>query len=176
MSAKQFTEEIGGSTSTISRHFRQLAEWGYIEVVEEREGGSLRGGVERIYAATQRDDLRLEDWAALSQAEREEKSENSIAFYFRRVSEAVEAATFDAEASRHWSWDAVTLDKVAWEQVSRHLDEILDWLPELEAESAQRLKEDGGEAIPATVGLALFRSPTPDQRRAAPAAADSTAR
>src|ERR1700712_4205579 len=62
MSLSQFVEEVGGSKSTISRHFRQLAEWGYIEVAEERKGGR-RGGLERIYRSLQRDHLDAEGWA-----------------------------------------------------------------------------------------------------------------
>jgi DNA-binding transcriptional ArsR family regulator len=160
MSPSQFVEEVGGEISTISRHFRQLADWGYVEVVEEKRGGGRRGGVERVYRTTQRDHLGSEAWATLTPAARAVRSHNAIAFYFRRVTEAVDAGTFDAELDRHFSWDAVSLDRKAWKEVTDRLDDFLSWLPELEAESARRMTESGEEPIPTTVGLSAFRSPT----------------
>jgi DNA-binding transcriptional ArsR family regulator len=159
MSPSQFVEEVGGEISTIARHFRQLAEWNYLEVVDEKSGGRRRGGVEHIYRTTQRDLIDTPAWSTLSLAEREEWSRNAIAFYFRRITEAVEAGTFDAEVERHFSWDAVSLDRQAWKEVGDRLDEVLAWLPELEAEAALRMKDSGEDAILATVGLAAFRSP-----------------
>ena len=168
MSVKQLVGETGGAHSTVSRACKQLADWGYIEIVQLRELGPPNGGVERVYAAIRRDDLRLEDWAKMTQSEREEKSDNSIAFYLRRVSEAAEAGTFDADLTRHWSCDAVTLDRLAWDKMSRHLDTILDWLPELQTESAVSLADGRGEGVPVTIGLALFRSPTSVREAGAP--------
>lgn len=166
MSATQFMREFGGDRSTISRHFRLLLGWGYIEQVEERRGGPRRGGVERIYRTVRRDLLDTEERARLSPAERQRESANSIAFYFRQVEEAVRAETFDADLDRQFSWDTVALDRTAWTELLGRLSEILAWLPELEVASAQRLRESGEEPIPTTVGLAGFRSPTRAQRKA----------
>lgn len=166
MSPSQFVEEVGGEISTISRHFRQLADWNYIEVVDERSGGRRRGGVEHIYRTTQRDLLDTPTWATLPLSAREEWSRNAIAFYFRRITEAVEAGTFDAEVDRHFAWDALSLDRQAWKEVTDKLDEILAWLPELEAEAALRMKDSGEDPITATVGLAAFRSPTESDLKA----------
>jgi hypothetical protein len=87
-------------------------------------------------------------------------SQNALGAYLRRIFEALDAETFDAEVDRHFSWDAVSLDRRAWKQITDRLDEVLDWLPELEAEAALRMKESSENPIPATVGLAAFRSPT----------------
>jgi DNA-binding transcriptional ArsR family regulator len=164
MSPSQFVEQIGGEISTISRHFRALADWGYIEVIDEKSGGKRRGGVEHIYRTTQRDLLDTEAWSTLSLAARETRTRGTVAFLFRRISEAVDAGTFDAEIDRHLSWDAVNLDRQAWEELGVRLDELLAWLPELAAESAQRMAESGEEPIPSTVGLTAFRSPTKSDR------------
>jgi DNA-binding transcriptional ArsR family regulator len=160
MSPSQFVEEVGGEISTISRHFRQLADWNYIEVVEEKKGGRRRGGVEHIYRATSRDYLDTATWSTWPLAAREQWSRNAVAFYLRRMTEAIETGTFDAEVDRHFSWDAVALDRRAWKQIGDRLDEVLDSLPELETEAARRMKKSGEASIPATVGLAMFRSPT----------------
>jgi DNA-binding transcriptional ArsR family regulator len=165
LSPSQFVEEVGGEISTIARHFRYLAKHGYIEIVDEKSGGRRRGGVEHIYRTTQRDQLDSDAWATLPLEARKEWSRNSIAFFFRRITEAVEADTFDSETDRHFSWDAVSLDRIAWKEVTDRLDELLAWLPELEAESAQRLGSSEEEPIFATVGLSAFRSPTSSEVR-----------
>ena len=159
MSPSQFVEEIGGEISTISRHFRWLADTGYIEVADERSGGKRRGGVERFYRGTQRNRLLDPEWETLPLEVRELWSRNAVAVYYRRIIEAMDARTFDAEEDRHFSWDAVALDRQGWEELVGRLLQVLDWLPELETESAQRLEESGKAPIPVTVGLAAFRSP-----------------
>jgi DNA-binding transcriptional ArsR family regulator len=160
MSPSQFVDQVGGEISTISRHFRRLAELGYIEIVDEKSGGRRRGGVEHIYRTTQRNQLDSNAWSTLALSAREKWSRNAIAFYLRRITEAMDAGTFDAEVDRHFAWDGVSLDRQAWKQITDRLDEVLAWLPELEAEASQRMKESGEDPIPATIGLAAFRSPT----------------
>lgn len=163
LSPSQFVDEIGGEISNVSRCFRQLAEWGYIEILEERSGGRRRGGVEHVYRNIQRAYFDTRTWERLPRVLKDEFSGNIVASYFRRVSEAVEAGTFDAEVDRHLSWDSPALDRQAWTEMTDKLDEILAWVPELEAESAKRMAESGEEPIPTTVGLAAFRSPKPSE-------------
>lgn len=163
MSPSQFVDEVGGELTNISRCFRQLAEWDYIEIVETRKGGRRRGGVEHVYRGIRRAQYDSESWQALPRLLRDDISGNILASYLARITEAVEAGTFDAEISRHLSWDGVALDRQAWDELGSKLDEILDWLPELEAESTRRMAESEEEPIPTTVGLTSFRSPKPSE-------------
>jgi hypothetical protein len=48
-SPSAFCREHGGGLSNVSRHFRRLCGWGWLEVVEVRLGGSRRGGIEHVY-------------------------------------------------------------------------------------------------------------------------------
>lgn len=160
LSPSQFQAIAGGDLGNISRYFRQLEEWDYVEVVETRRGGRRRGGVEHIYRRIQPNLITTENWERLPVFLREDISVNMLASYLARISEAIEVGTFDAETDRHLSWDKVALDRQAWEELGRRLDEVLDWLPELARESAERMQESGEEPIPTTVGLAAFRSPT----------------
>lgn len=159
MSVSQFIEEVGGEQSNISRRFKQLAEWGYIEVVEEKSGGRRRGGVERIYRSTLTARLDAPSWQGLPHVLRSDISGQVLASYLKRIDEALEAGTFDQEVDRHLSWIPATFDQEALVRLGEHLDEILDLVPELEREALERIERDGGEAIPTTVGLAAFRSP-----------------
>ncbi|HVD38946.1 MAG TPA: winged helix-turn-helix domain-containing protein [Solirubrobacterales bacterium] len=158
-SPSQFVEEFGGSMTHVSRCFRELAKWGYIEILEERRGGRRGGGVERIYKSTHSPYFASPTWKTLPQIIREEMSPWFLNTYFDRIAEAIEQGTFDAEVDRHLSWKAIVIDREAWTTICADLDEILVWLPELEAQSLERTA-DPGELIPTTVGMASFRSPS----------------
>jgi DNA-binding transcriptional regulator GbsR (MarR family) len=158
LSPSQFVEEFGGSMTHISRCFRDLASWGYLEVFEERNGGRRGGGVERIYRSTRRPYFDGPTWENLPLMIREEMSEWFLRTYFDRVSEAINAGTFDADLDRHLSWKPIVVDRQAWKEVGADLDEVLGWLPQLEGESLDR-ESDFDSLIPTTVGLASFRSP-----------------
>ena len=132
---------------------------GYIEVIDERPGGRHGGGVERIYRNTQQAFFSTEEWKQLPPVLRSEFSNAILGSYLARITEAIRAGTFDAETDRHLSWIPILLDRAAWAKVASQLDEILDWLPELERESLSRTKADLASLIPTTVGLASFRSP-----------------
>ena len=171
LSQAQFLREFGGDKSWINRCFRQLAEWDYIEVIEVKSGGQRRGGREKFYRLKQRAFFDTQTWELLPRFLRDECTAAFLHSYFARVEEAIEAETFDAEVDRHFSWDGVALDRLAWTEVMDRLDGILfAWLPELEEEAAKRIEKTGEAPIPTTVGLAGFRSPksseitTPTQR------------
>jgi predicted transcriptional regulator len=159
LSPSQFVEEAGGSMSNISRYFRQLAEWGYLELVEERKGGRHGGGIERIYKSTCCAYFDTPTWRMLPQMLREEISQNIFDSYLAHVVDAIEVGTFDAETDRHLSWKPLAVDRQAWKKIGAVLDEVLAWLPELEAESLVRTRRDTGLLIPTVVGLMAFRSP-----------------
>lgn len=160
LSPSQFVELVGGELAPIGRCFRQLADWGYIEILETKHGGHRRGGVEHVYRRIQRALFTSEVWERLPQDYREESTGSGMESYIARVSEAIEAGTFDDELDRHLSWDGYALDRIAWTQLVTRLDEILFWLPDLSLEAARRMATTGEDPIPTTVGLSAFRSPT----------------
>lgn len=158
MSPSQFVEEMGGSMTHVSRCFRELAKWGFIEVIDERNGGRRGGGIERIYRSTQRPHFDGPTWEAFPLVVRCEISHFFLANYFGRVADAIKAGTFDADTDRHLSWKPIVIDRESWTGIGESLDEILSLLPELEIQSLERT-DDVETMIPTTVGLASFRSP-----------------
>jgi DNA-binding transcriptional ArsR family regulator len=160
MSSKQFTEEFGGSLSSIARFFRELREWGFLEVAEELRGGSRRGAVEKVYRAIQRVHFDTSTWEELPRYLRGECSAAVLEGLLFRISQALRAGTFDSEKDRHLSWKALRLDRIAWTTYVGLMDETLAWLNDLEAESAARIAEADEPALPATVALLTFRSPS----------------
>lgn len=171
LSPSMFVERFGGDLSHISRCFRQLAKWGFVEVAETQTGGSRRGGIEHIYRSVHRARIDTGAWEELPAALRGQFSGSILESYFARINEAFAAGTFDQEIDRHLSWDDTRLDRTAWEELGEKLDGILDWLPILAVESAQRMTENGEDPIPTTVGLAFFRAP--HEIPARPQASDS---
>ena len=147
--------------SNISRSFRELEDWGYLELVETRKGGRKGGGVEKVYRSTCRAYFDASSWKALPKPLREEISQFFLDSFLAQVADAVHAETFDAELDRHLSWKPLVLDRNAWTQIGVALDDILEWLPELEAASLKRTRGDADLLIPAFVCLTCFRSPQP---------------
>ncbi|MFL5872856.1 MAG: hypothetical protein ACJ75T_05205 [Solirubrobacterales bacterium] len=159
MSPSQFVEEVGGELTHIARCFRQLAEWDFVEVIEERPGRRRGAAIEHVYRGIRRSHFDTATWQTVSRSERDSWSRTAVSAYFARIAEAVESGTFDAEVDRHVSWDGIALDRPAWLELGRRLDEVLESLPELAVEADQRLQRSDGERIPTVVGLAAFRSP-----------------
>lgn len=159
LSPSQFVERFGGDLNHVSRCFRQLAKWGYIEVVEKRPGSRRGASVEHMYKAIRRAHFDVSAWNTVPRGERETATAAIISSYQDRVREAFEAGTFDQEIDRHVSWDVAALDQVAWQALGGRLDAILSSLADHELASAKRLAKSDGEPIPTTVSLAAFRSP-----------------
>jgi DNA-binding transcriptional ArsR family regulator len=159
LSPSQFVQEIGGSKSHIARCFRELSDFGYVEVFEEKKGGRRRGGVELIYRNVRRPYFDTRTWITLPRIVREEMSQAFLNSYVQRISEAMDEGTFDAETDRHFSWKPLALDRLAWTEVGETLDEVLAWLPKLEEASIRRSKGRIDQLIPTVVGLFSFRSP-----------------
>jgi hypothetical protein len=157
ISASQFVEELGGSMSNIARCFRELAEWGYLEMVDERKGGRNGGGVERVYRSVCRAYFDAATWEILPKPLREEISQSFFDSYLDYVTEAISAGTFDAELDRHLSWKPLRLDPIAWKSIGEVLDSILAWVPQLEAESIERTS-NLKELIPTVMNLTCFRA------------------
>lgn len=165
ISPSQFVEEVGGSMSNVARCFRELAEWGYIELAEERYGGRRGGGIERVYRSVCRAYFDTPTWENLPKPLREEISQFFLDSYLAQVTDAINAGTFDAELDRHLSWRPLRVDRAAWADIGATLDEILGWLPGLEAESLERT-EDVESLIPTVVSLTCFRAAeSPDTNR-----------
>lgn len=160
MSPSRFVGEFGGELDRISRCFRELAEWGYLELAEEVVGEGRRGGVEHVYRLVRRGPpLGGHGWNHLSPETGEALSEPVVKAFHARVEEGVKAGIFDREIDSHLALDAALFDRAAWSRIMRRLRDVMSSLPGREAAAARRLEENDGEVIPATVALAGFRSP-----------------
>lgn len=160
VSPSQFVRDHGGEISNISRHFRNLTQWGYLTKVETVTGGVHRGATKSIYRATRRAHLDMPASQGLPQNLREGISNAVLGTFLDQVRAATDSGTLDADIERNLSWDVLELDLQAFRELSSQLDEVLARLPTLRSESSRRMSKSGEQPIPTTVGLFSFRSPS----------------
>jgi DNA-binding transcriptional ArsR family regulator len=160
LSPSQFVRRHGGEISNVSRHFRNLAEWGYLEKVKTVTGGEHRGATMTLYRAARRAHIDTAAASQLSEVLRGRLSDMTLTGFLSQLQEAIEGGTFDADVERHLSYDVGALDRRAFAELSGWLDEVLARLPRLRADAKARLDDSGEEPIPTTIGLFSFRSPS----------------
>jgi hypothetical protein len=158
MSPSQFVEEIGGEASYVARCFRDLASWGLIELVEERNGGRRGGGVERIFRNAQRLFFDDETWPTLPWFLRAELINTVLAGFSQQVTEALEAGTLLAADGCHAGMKVVPLDEIGWRAVIEKLSSLLYDIAELGRESLARTDANPDELLPGAAGMAGFRA------------------
>jgi DNA-binding transcriptional ArsR family regulator len=158
ISPSRFAREIGGDASYIARCFRELAEWGFVAVLEEHTGGRRRGARERIYVSRKRVYLDQEGWDALPLFAKDELGGNFWPVLLERIREALLAGTFDADPDRHRSFRRVVVDRRRWQQIPVRLDKAHRLLVALERESVERAAGSMQRLIPTVVGLTCYPS------------------
>jgi hypothetical protein len=160
MSPTQFFREFGGgSASRVNRHFKKLAEFGWLRLVDRTTGGIRRGGTEHFYRATELAIFDLETWSELPPSIRAAFSLTAFKQLTEQVELAIAAKTFDARADRHLSWTPITLDRSGWEYLVDTIDSLFESLFEEQADAKLRIAKSGEEPMLATVALLAFESP-----------------
>jgi DNA-binding transcriptional ArsR family regulator len=159
MSPSSFVEEIGGELSYVARCFRELNEWGLVEVAELRKGGRRGGGVERIYRNVRSPHLDDAAWRILPRSLLKEVLAGVLAGYAARAGEAILEGTAESAEPRHLSCHRLVLDRPAWEETCSRLAAIFELLPSFESESISRSGGSVEGLVPLLVGLASFRLP-----------------
>lgn len=159
MSPKQFYEDFGGgSIPRVDRHFKRLAEHGWLRFVRKETGGSRRGATEHFYRAPELAVFDPDTWAPLPYSIKVAFSRRSFKQLVERITEALQAETFDARPDRHLSWTPLHLDQVGWERVISAVDGMFESLFDEQDDAKLRIFNSGEKPLLATVGLAAFES------------------
>jgi hypothetical protein len=161
MSPTEFHEAFGGDSATkVNRHFKKLAEHGWLRLVRKESGrGSRRGGPEHFYRATELAVFDPETWAALPYSIRSAFSRRTFEQFAQRAQEALEAGTFDSRPERHLSWTPLVLDERGWNQLIAADDALYESLAQEQADAKLRIAKSDGKPMMATIALAGFESP-----------------
>ncbi|HEX3735859.1 MAG TPA: winged helix-turn-helix domain-containing protein [Solirubrobacterales bacterium] len=156
ISPAEFARESGEVVTNVAYHFRELAKYGFAEVAETRP---VRGSMEHIYTGTKQAFFGEEEWRLMPKPLQRLISGTVLHDMVGKMTEAVEAGTFDSRDDRHFTWTPLVVDEEGWTDLMSILDTAFEQIGEVAARAGERLAEQGCERIPATVALAGFESP-----------------
>jgi hypothetical protein len=161
MSPTEFYAAFGGGSATkVNRHFRKLAEHGWLRLVRKESGrGIRRGGTEHFYRATELAVFDFETWSELPYSIRAAFSWRTFEQFAQRAGEALEGATFDSRPDRHLSWTPIVLDELGWHQRIVAQDALFESLSEEQDDAKLRMGRSREAPSLVTVALAGFESP-----------------
>lgn len=142
--------------SHVAYHFRELAEYGCLTVVEENQ---RRGSIEHVYRGLARAFFSDPNWSSLNQEERSRISKTVFQGLLARVEGAMMADTFDSFEDRHLSWISMELDEQGWREMSTALAAVYGELEQIRSEAEARLASSGEPGIPTTSAVLGFESP-----------------
>jgi hypothetical protein len=142
----------------VSYHFRRLAEYGCLEVVDLVP---RRGATEHIYRGTARGFFSDEEWKELTPVERRLISRTMYQGLAARAEGAMLADTFDSRADRHLTWVAIDVDERGWSEAMGSLTGCYREVERIRYDAGDRLAASGERRIPLTVGILGFESPPP---------------
>jgi hypothetical protein len=160
MSPSGFHAEFGGgSVARVDRHFKRLAQHGWLRFIRSESGGRRRGGKEHFYRATELAVFDDETWSMVPYSIRVAFSWRTFGQLAERVGEALQAGTFDAHDDSHLSSTPLLLDELGWDQVIAAVNELFESLFEEQADAKLRIFNSTEPPLLATAALALFESP-----------------
>jgi hypothetical protein len=143
--------------SHVAYHFRELAEYGALAVVEQNP---RRGSVEHVYRGLGRAYFSDPQWNELDHEERVRLSKTTVQGLMARIEGALMTGTFDSRVNRHLTWIAMRLDEQGWSEMTTALSATFGEIEQIRADAEARLERDGEEGIPSTCGILGFPSPT----------------
>jgi hypothetical protein len=162
MSPKQFHAEFGGgSISRIDKTFKKLVKYDWLRYIHSKgPGGNRRGGTEHFYRATELAVIDDETWALVPYSMRVAISWTTFKQLAERVRMALTANTITARAGSHIGWTTIPLDQLGWDRIVAAVNSLFESIFEEQDDAKIRVQHSGERPMLATVGLAVFESPT----------------
>lgn len=142
--------------SHVAYHFRELAEYGCLAVVEENK---RRGSIEHVYRGLARAYFSDLEWGELDASERAKISKTMVQGLLARVEGAMMSEMFDSRSDRHLTWTAMKLDEQGWSEMATTLAAAFSEIEQIRGDAEGRLERSGEDGIPSTCALLGFPSP-----------------
>lgn len=161
-SSTELMHEFGlPQVGRVSFHVKELWKAGIVEIVDERP---VRGALELFYRAIVRPMADEDEWAAMTQEEREAFSRYALQLIVADLAQAVDAGTFDSRLKRTLARFPMVVDEEGFEELFEIERETLERRFEVQARSAKRMAalERNGEKpkrIPMMSMALLFETP-----------------
>jgi hypothetical protein len=146
--------------SHVAHHFRELAEYGSLAVVEQN---ARLGSVEQVYRGRGRAYFSDLQWNELDPEERMKVSKTMVQGLMARIESALTSETFDSRVNRHLTWIAMRLDEQGWSEMTTALTAAFGEVEQIRADAEARLDRDGEDGISSTCGILGFPSPAGTQ-------------
>lgn len=156
ISPAEYAKESGELVSNVSYHFRELAKYGFAEIVGTRP---VRGSTEHFYCGTRRAQFGDDVWETMPKPLQRAITGTVLEGLVGRMVEALAAGTFDARDDSHFTWTPMVVDEEGWGELMGILGSAFAEIAEVEVKAAERMAREGGETITTTVALAGFESP-----------------
>lgn len=153
-------QELDQSLNLVAYHVRVLEKYDCIELVDTKQ---RRGATEHFYRATRRQFLSDTEWARMPESLRPGLAGAVLKSVFEDIEAASTAGTLDEVDDIHLSRTPMVVDQRGWSDVTTLLNETLDRVLEIQAESSERLAKEGGRGIASKVHMIHFKSPKSGQ-------------
>ncbi|HXV04556.1 MAG TPA: helix-turn-helix domain-containing protein [Solirubrobacterales bacterium] len=161
-SPNELAKELNEGLSQVSYHVKVLRDYNCIELVKTEP---RRGAVEHYYRASSRAFLTDRDWPQIPDTIRVGMSADLFQAVIDDAIAAMEEGKFDERTDRHLSWTPLILDEQGWADMRKTLDESLERVLEIHAESAKRLGKTGEQGFPASVSMLGYEVPLTSARK-----------
>ena len=158
-SPNEIAELIDERLPNVSYHVRALLDLGTIELVDTAQ---RRGAIEHYYRAVVRPFFSDSDWRRIPKSGRQAISDTLLHVIWDDVSESIEAGAFDTRTDRYLSHSPMLLDEQGWSEIASVMARTLGEVEKIESQSARRLKKSRESAVPTSVVLMQFETPTED--------------
>jgi DNA-binding transcriptional ArsR family regulator len=156
-SPNRISGDLDAGLSHVAYHTRALDKCGCLELVDTAQ---RRGATEHFYKASPRSFIGDRIWRRVPRALLGGVSGATLQSFMDRAVAALEAGTIDGRDDTTLYWMPVRLDEEGWKKVTAAMEETVDTVLAIQAESRERLaRQKGRGAISAIVGVASFETP-----------------
>jgi hypothetical protein len=156
-SPNRISGDLDAGLSHVAYHTRALDKCGCLELVDTAQ---RRGATEHFYKASPHSFVGDRIWRRVPRALLGGISGATLQSFMDRAVAALEAGTIDGREDTTLSWMPVLLDEQGWDKVTTTMEETVDKVLEVQAESRRRLARSKGRgAISAIIGVASFETP-----------------
>jgi DNA-binding transcriptional ArsR family regulator len=156
-SPNRLSGDLDAGLSHVAYHTRALDKCGCLELVDTAK---RRGATEHFYKASPNSFIGDRLWRRVPRALLGGVSGATLQSFMDRAVAALEAGTIDGREDTTLYWMPVQLDEEGWDMVTAMMEETVNKVLAVEAESRQRIaRRKGHGAISAIIGVASFETP-----------------
>ncbi len=156
-SPNRLSDDLETGLSHVAYHTRALDKCGCLELVDTAQ---RRGATEHFYKAAPHSFIGDRIWRRVPRALLGGVSGATLQSFMDRAVAALEAGTIDGRPDTTLYWMPVRLDEQGWTKVTAVMEETVNKVLAIQAESRKRLTKNKGKgAISAIVGIASFETP-----------------